>query len=144
VRPTDLRSRVDLVAETGNALKRAFPDSFQLGKRDKLFVDTNGFGDRTCEFVVDGWLIDIPRTALTLARSPRMVRKPPDVGNGPYGAHHSHLSGVLIERFLEACRLQVGRNPDIANPKKRFFYGSPKDIVAFLHAAPDERPSIWD
>lgn len=144
VRPPDLGHLDVLVRQTREVLERELPNDLRIGKRDELYVDTHGFGDRTCEFVVDGWLVDIPRTVLTLARSPRLTRTQSGVGSERALPQHSHLSAVLIERFLEGARRELGK-PDtgILNVERRFFYGSPEEIVAFLKASVEDRRSVW-
>jgi hypothetical protein len=147
VKPENLRSLPDLVDYTEDALRGAFADKFRRGERGKVYVDTKGFGDRTCEFVVDTWLIDVPRTVLTLERSPRLKRA--SARGGPTVAAvnqpaQDHLSGVLITRFLEGARAALQADGDIKRIRDRFFYGSPEEIVRFLQLPSDQRPTVWD
>lgn len=147
VRPQHLRNLFDLVEDTKDALMEAFPGAFRRGKRGKVYVETRDYGDRTCEFVVDGWLIDVPRAVLTLQRSPRLKRT---LSDGTAGAvanqrAHDHLSTVLIERFLEAARLAL-QDGHTRRVEERFFYGSTAEVVGYLRLRdqpPAERPTVW-
>ena len=146
VRPENLRSLPELVDRTADALRKAFPQRFRRGQRGKVYVDTKRHGDRTCEFVVDRWLVDVPRTVLTLEESPRLKRASARTGQAAAAVNqpaHDHLSGVLITRFLEGARAALGRDGDIKNVTERFFYGSPEEIVSFLQLPPDQRPTVW-
>jgi hypothetical protein len=140
VRPPNLRDLGDIVDDTGNALEHAFGDRFRRGQRGKVYVDTHGFGDRTCEFVVDAWLIDVPRTVLTLERSPRLRRT---AIRDERQRAHDELSGVLISRFLEIARQALKDDRDIKKKTHRFFYGTPDEIVRFIQAEPNARESVW-
>jgi hypothetical protein len=140
VRPPGLHDLDDIVDSTGDILERAFGDRFRRGKRGSVFVDTNGHGDRTCEFVVDDWLIDVPRTVLSLERSPRLKRT---AGRVERTEAHDHLSENLIERFLEVARSALDADRDIRRKKERFFYGSPAEIVNYLQQPPGKRPTVW-
>jgi hypothetical protein len=143
VRPAHLRRLWDLVSSTGELLDAAFPGSFRLGEKEKVYVETPR-GHRTCEFIVGGWLVDVPRTLLTLERSPRLRRTSSAGRLGVANQEaHDHLSVVLIERFLEVARHAVAGDEDLRRVEDRFFYGSPEEIAAFLAAAAGERPSVW-
>jgi hypothetical protein len=141
VRPANLRDLgVDLIDELGESLRQAFGDRVLRGERGSVFVDTRGYGDRTCEFVVDGWLIDVPRSVLTLERSPRLQRA---ARVEERHRAHDHLAEVLISRFLEVARKAVESDQDILRKRERFFYGSADDILRFLQRPPAERPTVW-
>lgn len=141
VRPAHLRDLSDIIESTGATLERAFGDRFRRGERGKVYVQTNGHGDRTCEFMVDDWLVDVPRTVLSLERSPRLKRT---AGHDEKLQAHDHLSEILIERFLEGARRGLEAERDIRRKKERFFYGSPEEIVRFLQPPPGtQRPSVW-
>lgn len=147
VRPQHLRNLLDLIEDTERALTEAFPDACRRGERGTVYVETRDYGDRTCEFVVDGWLIDVPRTVVTLERSPRLRRTSSDGRPGAIVNQraHDHLSAVLIERFLEVARLalQDGRTRRV---EERFFYGGPLEIVNYLtlrDRPAAERPTVW-
>jgi len=140
VKPANLRDLGDIVDDTATALELAFGDRFRRGERGKVYVDTHGFGDRTCEFVVDTWLIDVPRTLLTLERSPRLRRT---ATKDERQRAHDELAGVLILRFLEVARRALEDDRDIKRKKQRFFYGTPDEIVRYIEAEPKARPSVW-
>lgn len=145
VRPPHLRRLRDVVLSTGTALEGAFPEAFRRGERGTVYVDTRDYGDRTCEFVIDNWVIDVPRTLLTLERSPRL-RRMSSTGAAASERHqraHDNLSSVLIERFLEVARHAVADDADVRDVENRFFYGSVAEIIDFLRADPQDRPSVW-
>lgn len=149
VKPENLQSLPDLVDFTRNALRESFSERFRVGERGKVYVDTKEFSPRTCEFVVDSWLIDVPRTVLTLNRSPRLARVASRRGSATVVAANQpaqdRLSGVLISRFLERVKDELASDRhNIKGIRDRFFYGSPEEIVRFLQLPPNERPSVWD
>ncbi|MCE0485425.1 STING domain-containing protein [Ornithinimicrobium sediminis] len=146
VKPPNLRNFFDLLENTRSALVRAFPDMTLRGERGRVYIDTVDYGPRTCAFVVDGWLVDVPRTVLTLERSPRL-RRTSSQGRGAVVNQraHEHLSAVLIERFLEVARLALD-DAITRKVEERFYYGTPNDLVEFLLLRDrplEERPSVW-
>lgn len=148
VKPNNLHSLPDLVDFTGDVLRESFNKRFKVGERGKVYVDTKEYGPRTCDFIVDSWLIDVPRTVLSLNHSPRLERVASRNGSTTVVAAHEpaqdRLSGVLISRFLEGVKVALKpEGGNIKNIKTRFFYGSPEEIVRFLQLPPNERPNVW-
>jgi hypothetical protein len=140
VQPPGLSGLSDLVEDTGAILQDAFGERVRRGVEGRVYVDTHGYGPRTCEFLVDDWLIDVPRTVLSLERSPRLKRT---AKQDQRVRAHDHLSEVLIERFLDAARRAVEADRDIRRKRARFFYGTPSKIVSYLQSPPADRPTVW-
>lgn len=151
VKPENLQSLPNLIKFTANVVRGNFDEGVQVaeGESAEVYVDTKGFGKRTCMFVVDSWLIDVPRTAFTLERSPRLKRVASRSGSTTVAAADQpapdHLTSVLISRFFEVLKAALKSDSgNIEGIRDRFFYGSPEEIVRFLQLPPNQRPTVWD
>lgn len=148
LKPSDFSVRgPELDEELGLALRESDPPLLpqpEKGGKDSspatILVQTSaGPRSRTAFYVTDGWVIDVPRTVLTLEMSARLARGTPAAA----AAVGNVMAGVLIERFFETTKaLLLTHRVDLGKGSRRFFYGSPSDLVAYVHSL-GSSPSVW-
>lgn len=107
------------------------------GKPDELFIKTKE-GVRIPFFLVDDWMIDIPRTMFSLALSPRLERS---VKSKKNKALRNNMERVLIERFFEAVKAHLAADRNIEGEQEMFHYGTIKEIPEIIETGKSE---TWD
>lgn len=79
-------------------LEKRFPGRVAKGNGENVYLETESSGRRIPFYILDNqWIIDIPRTIFSLAKSPRMRR----IGTRSQGVERSRsMSTVLVRRFF--------------------------------------------
>lgn len=142
LKPSDFSVRIQQLAEElGAALTAADPPlplARGMGPGAAVGVRTDS-GPRPPFYVAAGWVIDVPRTVLTLEMSRRMVRGSSAAAAGP----GNPMAGALIERFFETTKaLLLAHRVDLGRGRSRFFYGSGAELVRYAQTDGDSS-SVW-
>jgi hypothetical protein len=126
LRPENLDlTTVEMKGKMKKLLLKTFPGKVQVGDEKKAFIRI-GRAERTFDFAVNGYLIDIPRTMFSLSLSPRLKRtsRKDDL--------KSNMESVLIGRFFEGVKKYLSKNDSLKERRKLFHYGSMKEIPEII------------
>jgi hypothetical protein len=147
IRPENFDQRIKQVEE---ALLKELNDKFQgpklakkkkkeikRGKRGEIFIQTKE-GERTQFFLVDDWIIDVPRAMFSLALSPRLERSSNSKKNKSL---RHNMERVLIERFFEAIKKHLVKERSIIGEEEKFHYGSIEEIPKIIETG---KSTAWD
>ena len=119
--------------EMEERLVSRFPGKVKYGEPEKIFIRTKE-GARTPFFLVNDYLIDIPRTMFSLKLSPRLKRAAKNK------SLRSNMEGVLINRFFEGVKNYLDNDQNIKEKKKKFHLGSIEEIPSIIETG---ESSTW-
>jgi hypothetical protein len=133
LRPDNLSLSIrELEADLEKRLIECFTkEEVRRGQSGSLYIETES-GERVPFWVVKDYLIDIPRTILTLAISPRLKRPSRSEMLG------DHMQGVLIGRFFESVKKYLAADLNIKEKRKLFHYGSIEEIPTIIETGESE------
>jgi hypothetical protein len=145
LRPDNLDQRINqlkeaLLLELDANFPKPMPsekEKVKEGKQNEIFIRTRE-GPRIPFFLIDDWMIDIPRTMFSLALSPRLVRS---VESKKNKALRYNMEQVLIERFFEAVKGFLAKDRNIEDNERRFHFGGIKEIPGIIRTG---KSSTWD
>lgn len=132
LRPKDFAQKRSEVKEAlWKQLVSSFPEEKVMsGDSGEVFIRLKEDNQiRTEFFLVDGYLIDVPRTMFSLDLSPRLSIKRDKALKSKDKALRN-MEGVLIERFFEAVKRYLERDANI--DERMFHVGSIREIPSII------------
>lgn len=109
-------------------LESSFSGGVKRGRRGELVIQTKD-GERIPTFLVEDYMIDVPRTMFSLALSPRLERS---TKSKKAKSLRENMERVLVGRFFETVKDFLVEDRYIEEEEEKFHYGTIEEIPEII------------